>query len=63
MLFYDYMLSEAQPLMVKMNYVPTSKKADSPEKNMKIKFVDPVVALDEYQKWEKLYEELGQKGR
>jgi len=63
MLFYDYMLSEAQPIMVKMNYVPTNKKADSPLKNMKIKFVDPVVALDEYEKWEKLYEELGQKGR
>jgi iron(III) transport system substrate-binding protein len=63
MLFYDYMLSEAQPLMVKMDYVPTNKKADSPVKNMKIKFVDPVVALDEYEKWEKLYEDLALKGR
>src|SRR5712692_6811755 len=63
MLFYDYMLNEAQPLMVKMNYVPTNRKANSPLKNMKIKFVDPVVALDEYEKWEKLYEELGQQRR
>ncbi len=57
-LFYDYMLNEAQGLLAKMDYVPVNKKVDSPVKNLKIHFVDPAVALDEYEKWERLYQEI-----
>ena len=40
------------------DFVPTSKKIDTPLNKIPMKFVDARVALDEFQKWEKLYDEL-----
>ena len=40
------------------DFVPTSKKVDTPLQKIPMKFVDARVALDDYQKWEKQYEEL-----
>ena len=57
-LFYDFMLSDAQPLLLKRDYVPTSKKVDTILNKMPIKFADPRVVLDENEKWRKLYEEI-----
>jgi len=58
-LFYDFEISEeGQSILAKRDFVPTSKKIDTPLNKIPMKFVDARVALDEYQKWEKLYEEL-----
>src|SRR5713226_6095201 len=58
-LFYDYLISEeAQTMFVEMNYTPVNKKVPSPLKGIEIKLIDPVVSLDESEKWNKLYDNI-----
>ncbi len=58
-LFYDYLMSEeTQKLWVEMNYTPVNKKVPSPLKGIALKLIDPVVSLDESDKWNKLYGEI-----
>jgi iron(III) transport system substrate-binding protein len=58
-LFYDFEISEeGQKILAGRDFVPASKKVDTPLNKIPMKFVDARVALDEYQKWEKLYDEL-----
>lgn len=57
-LFYDFMLSDAQKLLLERDFVPTSKTVDTQLNKMPIKFVDPRVILDEGDKWLKLYDEI-----
>ena len=58
-LFYDFEISpEGQKILAGRDFVPTSKKVDTPLNKIPMRFVDARVALDEFQKWEKLYEEL-----
>ncbi len=59
LLFHDYMLStEAQKLLVSMDYVPINAKVPSPLAKLRIQLVDPVLALDQMEKWTKSYEEV-----
>jgi iron(III) transport system substrate-binding protein len=58
LLFYEYMLSEAQDLLVSMDYVPTNSRTASPLKNLRLKLVDPAVILDQRDKWTKAFESL-----
>jgi iron(III) transport system substrate-binding protein len=58
LLFYDYMITEAQKSLVSMDYVPTNTSVPSPLKNMRTKLVDPAVTLDEMEKWTRLYEDI-----
>jgi iron(III) transport system substrate-binding protein len=61
-LFFDFEISEeGQKILAGRDFVPTSKKVDTPLNKIPMKFVDARVALDEYQKWEKLYDELFRK--
>jgi iron(III) transport system substrate-binding protein len=62
LLFYEYMLGEGQQYLVKMDYVPSNTKVASPLKGVKILQTDPVRALDEADKWTKLFEEIVLKG-
>ena len=63
-LFYDFELSEeGQKILAGRDFVPTNKKVDTPLNKIPMKFVDARVALDEYQKWEKLYDELFRKAK
>jgi iron(III) transport system substrate-binding protein len=58
-LFYDFEISpEGQKILAGRDFVPTSKKVDTPLNKIPMKFVDARIALDEFQKWEKLYDEL-----
>lgn len=58
LLFYDYMLStEAQKILVSLDYVPTNASVDSPLKGMKLTVIDPAVTLTQMDKWSKLYDE------
>jgi ABC-type Fe3+ transport system substrate-binding protein len=57
-LFYDFMISDAQALLLKRDFVPTSKKIRTKLNQFPIKFVDSSDMLDHYEKWTKLYEEI-----
>ena len=58
LLFYDYMITDAQELLVSLDYVPANAAANSPLKNLRIKLVDPATMLDQRDKWSKIYETL-----
>ena len=58
LLFYDYMITEAQKAFVSLDYIPTNTNVPSPLKNLRFKLVDPVAVLDQMDKWTKLYQEI-----
>jgi iron(III) transport system substrate-binding protein len=57
-LFFDFMLSDAQKILLERDFVPTSTKVDTHLNKLPIKFVDPKVILDENRKWTSLYDEI-----
>ena len=64
-LFYDYEISEeGQRILAGRDFVPTNTKVETPFTKSPLKFVDSRMMLDEYEKWNKLYEEIfSAKGR
>jgi iron(III) transport system substrate-binding protein len=58
LLFYDYMITEAQKPFASLDYIPTNTNVPSPMKNVRFKLVDPVQVLDQMDKWTKLYQEI-----
>ena len=57
LLYYDFLLSsEGQKILLSRSRAPTSKDIDSPWKDMPIKFIDPVRALDMNDKWTQDFE-------
>lgn len=59
LLFKEYMLStDAQKLLVSMDYVPTNARVPSPLAGFRVKLVDPTVTLDNLEKWSKSYEDV-----
>jgi len=57
LLFHEYMIGEAQPLLASMEYVPSNTRVSSPLKGMKIQLVDPAAALDQIEKWTRIFNE------
>jgi iron(III) transport system substrate-binding protein len=58
-LFYDFELSEeGQAIIAMRDFVPTSRKIDTPLNKVPMTFVDARVSLDEYDKWKNLYTDL-----
>ena len=56
MVFYDYLLSaDAQKILVGLGYIPTNATVSSPLQNTDITLEDPVVTLDQMDKWTKIY--------
>ena len=59
LLFYDYMLSpEAQRIVAKIGYVPTSTRIDPPLKGVKLKLLDAAALLDEQERSMARFEEI-----
>ena len=56
-LFFDFMLSDAQPILQKRDFVMSGKKMTTPLNDMPLKFIDARVTLDENDKWSKLFDE------
>ena len=50
--------TEAQELLVSMEYAPTRAKVPSPLATQRFSLVDPAVALDQSDKWAKSFEEV-----
>ena len=64
LLFADFMLSlEGQTLLKERNRVPASTAVDTHLNKFPYEMIDPIIVLDEAEKWEKLWAELFLKGR
>ena len=64
LLFADFMLSPpGQQLIKERHRVPASKAIDTPLNKFAFEMIDPVVTLDDADKWEKLWSELFLKGQ
>ena len=58
-LFYDFMLSDAQEIMLRRNFIPSSARVAATLKDTpQFTLIDPKVVLDEGEKWTKLYDEI-----
>jgi ABC-type Fe3+ transport system substrate-binding protein len=58
LLFYEYTVSDAQPLMLKMNYLSPVKKLASPLRGARILFVDPAADSAEVERCDNAYDAL-----
>ena len=58
LLFYDFMIGEGQRVMLKREFVPTSRKIPSVLDRITPHFVDPEIVLDNGPKWQRLYAEV-----
>ncbi|MDO8437876.1 MAG: ABC transporter substrate-binding protein [Nitrosomonadaceae bacterium] len=64
LLFADYMLSlEGQTMLEKRNRVPSSLAVDTQLNKFPFEMIDPVITLDEAEKWEMRWSELFLKGQ
>jgi iron(III) transport system substrate-binding protein len=64
LLFVDFMLSpEGQELIKKVNRVPASTAVETNLNKFPYEMIDPVIVLDEADKWEKIWSELFLKGQ
>jgi iron(III) transport system substrate-binding protein len=55
-LFYDFLISDAQPLLASRNFVSPSRKVDSPFTKGPLQIIDSSVMLDQAQKWQDLFQ-------
>jgi iron(III) transport system substrate-binding protein len=58
LLFYEYNISDAQPLIRKMNYLSPVKNLDSPLRGARIQFVDPATDGKEVERCDNIYDAL-----
>jgi iron(III) transport system substrate-binding protein len=57
-LFYDFLLSDAQSILLKRGFMPTSRKVATPLSRLPLKYMDHKAVLDQNDKWTKLYDEI-----
>jgi len=55
-LFYDFLIGDAQPLLASRNFVSPSRKVDSPFTKGPLQLIDSSVMLDQSQKWQDLFQ-------
>jgi iron(III) transport system substrate-binding protein len=58
LLYYEYAIGDAQPLMLKMNYLSPLKKLASPLRGGRILFVDPAADSAEVERCDNAYDAL-----
>src|SRR6266852_142827 len=58
LLFYEYAIGDAQPLMLRMNYLSPLKKLASPLRGARILFVDPAADGAEVERCDNAYDAL-----
>lgn len=56
--FIDFMLSDGQPILTSLDYVPVTTKLPSPIEGVRMKIIDPAVTLDQREKWEAPYNDI-----
>src|SRR5206468_1776438 len=62
LLFYEYLISDAQPLMVKMNYLAADARIASSLRGVKVRFIDPRMPLEELERCAKAFDDLNGRG-
>lgn len=59
LLYYDFMIGdEGQQILFKRDFVPTSRKIDTPLNRGPLVIIDPALVLDESDKWAKRYDDI-----
>ncbi len=58
LLFYEYLIGDAQPLMVKMNYLAANTKIGSSLRGVKVRFIDPRMPLEDLGRCAKAFDDL-----
>ena len=58
MLFYEYTIGDAQPLMLKLNYLSAVNKLASPLRGARILLVDPAAESAEVERCDNAYDAL-----
>jgi len=58
LLFYEYLISDAQPLMVKMNYLAANTKVAASLRDVKVRFIDPRMPLEDLGRCAKAFDDL-----
>jgi iron(III) transport system substrate-binding protein len=58
LLFYEYLIGDAQPLMAKMDYLPASAKIASSLRGVQVRFIDPRTPPEELERCTKAFDEL-----
>jgi iron(III) transport system substrate-binding protein len=57
-LFFEFMLTDAQELLRDRDFFPTSRKSRPLPARASVSFIDPARGLDENQKWNKYFREI-----
>ncbi|HEY4319350.1 MAG TPA: extracellular solute-binding protein [Herbaspirillum sp.] len=57
-LFYDYMITDAQKILAKLNYIPVDKNIDSIFGNVSYTMIDDGTFLDAFNKWDGLWQSI-----
>jgi iron(III) transport system substrate-binding protein len=63
LLFYEYMLTDGQKIFADMDYLPTNKDIDTSFRNIKYLSVDKSKFLDDFNKWDGLWEQTVVQGK
>jgi iron(III) transport system substrate-binding protein len=58
LLFYEYMLTDGQKIFASHDYAPTNKDIDSPFRNVRYLLTSQPAFIDQYDKWEKLWQDI-----
>ena len=56
LLFYEFMITDAQAIFAEMAYIPALKSEDSPLRNLRVRVLDAKEVLADNDRWTKLYE-------
>jgi iron(III) transport system substrate-binding protein len=56
LLFYDFLISDAQQIFADRHFVPASRKVATPFDRGQLKLIDSAVMLDQAKKWQELYQ-------
>jgi len=57
-LFYDFLISDAQPILASRQFVSPSKKIESPFTRGPLQLIDSVEMLDNAQRWQELFQSI-----
>jgi iron(III) transport system substrate-binding protein len=57
-LFYDFLFSEGQQILADQYFIPASKKIKNAFTNVPIKYIDPSEAIDNQEKYTKMYNDI-----
>jgi iron(III) transport system substrate-binding protein len=57
-LYFDFMLTDGQEILLQRGFIPTSKSIRTPLNQFPMTLLDPRIALDEHDKWSKLFKDI-----